>query len=141
MSPAVNDPYTAVQAIDRLSVLFHALARRPLGYHVVTDSTGAEVIVPGRRFGDYLATMCGLVRRYGAGEPIVATALLRLLANCAAAEGPDPRRAAAIAEQTRIIVEDAEREVRQPADLDPVHAEAAAVRAALAAHTSPNDES
>ena len=30
LSPAVNDPYTAVQAVDHLSVIFCALARRPL---------------------------------------------------------------------------------------------------------------
>jgi uncharacterized membrane protein len=132
MSPAVNDPYTAVQAIDRLSVLFVALSSRPLGYHLAVDPSGAQVVVPGRRFGDYLATMCGLVRRYGAGEPIVSAALLRLLASCAAVEGPDPDRMAVIEGQARIVVEDAEREVRQPADLAVVHAEAAAVRAAVA---------
>ena len=31
LSPAVNDPYTAVQAVDHLSVIFCALAVRPLG--------------------------------------------------------------------------------------------------------------
>ena len=31
LSPAVNDPYTAVQAVDHLSVIFCALARLPLG--------------------------------------------------------------------------------------------------------------
>ena len=35
-----NDPYTAVQAIDGLSVLFCALATHPLGYHVARDPTG-----------------------------------------------------------------------------------------------------
>jgi uncharacterized membrane protein len=62
--PAINDPYTAVQAVDHLSVIFCALARRPLGTHVARDGLGA-VIVPARRFGDYLAVMCGLIRRYG----------------------------------------------------------------------------
>ena len=131
MSPAINDPYTAVQAIDRLSVLFSALATRPLGDHVVRDPSGAEVSVPGRDFGDYVATMCGLIRRYGSSEPIVVVALLRLLATAAGVEGPDPRRLAAIDEQARIVVEDAERAVRQPADLAAVHTEAAAVHAAV----------
>jgi uncharacterized membrane protein len=131
MSPAINDPYTAVQAIDRLSVLFCALATRTLGYHVASDPTGAEVTVPGRAFGDYLATMCGLIRRYGSGEPIVVVALLRLLGNCAGIDGPDPHRLAAIDEQARLVVEDAERTVRQPADLAAVQAEAEAVRAAI----------
>src|SRR5262249_3703169 len=48
LSPAVNDPYTAVQAVDHLSVIFCALARRPLGAHVARDGPGV-VIVPARR--------------------------------------------------------------------------------------------
>jgi uncharacterized membrane protein len=132
MSPAINDPYTAVQAIDRLSVLFSALAARPLGYHVARDSSGAEVTIPGRSFGDYLATMCGLIRRYGSAEPTVITALLRLLGICAGVAGPDPHRLAALDEQARIVMDDAERDIRQPADLVAVRAEAAAVHAAIA---------
>ena len=127
LSPAVNDPYTAVQAIDHLSVIFCALARRPLGYHVARDGSGAAVIVPGRRFPEYLAVMCGLIRRYGASEPTVAHALLRLLSSCAAVAGDDPERCAAIEEQARIVVSDAEREVAQPADLALTHAEAQSV--------------
>ena len=133
MSKAVNDPYTAVQAIDRMSVLFCALATRRLGFHVARDATGATVIVPARQFAEYLATMCGLIRRYGAGEPTVDAALLRLLANCAAIGEPDPERLAAIEEQAGIVVADAERDVAQPADLAVVHAEVTAVRAAVAA--------
>jgi uncharacterized membrane protein len=133
MSPAVNDPYTAVQAIDRMSVLFCALATRRLGYHVAQDPTGATVVVPGRQFADYLATMCGLIRRYGAAEPTVDAALLRLLASCAVVGEPNPERLAAIEEQARIIVVDAEREVVQMADLTGVRAEATAVHATVAA--------
>ena len=137
LSPAVNDPYTAVQAVDHLSVIFCALAQRPLGNHVVRDGNGA-VIVPGRRFPEYLATMCGLIRRYGAGEPTVAHALLQLLGNCAAVAGDDPERCAAIEEQARIIIADAEREVAQPLDLALAHAEAEAVRQLVAGHGPPS---
>ena len=132
LSPAVNDPYTAVQAVDHLSVIFCALARRPLGNHVLRGDHGAAVIVPGRRFTDYLAVMCGLIRRYGAREPTVAHALLRLLGNCAAVAGDDPDRCAAIEEQARIILADAEREVAQPADLALVHAGVESVRQTVA---------
>ena len=132
LSPAVNDPYTAVQAVDHLSVIFCALATRPLGTHIIRGDTGAAVIIPGRRFPDYLAVMCGLIRRYGAREPTIADALLRLLGNCAAVAGGDPERDAAIEEQARIVLADAEREVAQPTDLAFPHAEAEAVRQALA---------
>ena len=104
LSPAVNDPYTAVQAVDHLSVIFCALAVRPLGDWVTADPDGAAVIVPGRRFGDYLATMCGLIRRYGSAEPTLSIALLRLLENCAAVLPADPARWSALGEQADLIV-------------------------------------
>jgi uncharacterized membrane protein len=134
LSPAVNDPYTAVQAVDHLSVIFCALAQRPLGNHVVRDGSSAAVIVPGRRFPEYLAVMMGLIRRYGAGEPTVAHALLRLLGSCAAVAGDDPERYTAIEEQAGIVIADAEREVAQPLDLALAHAEAEAVRQLVAGH-------
>ena len=134
LSPAVNDPYTAVQAVDHLSVIFCALARRPLGHHVARHSSGAAVIVPGRRFPEYLAVMCGLIRRYGAAEPTVADALLRLLLTCAGLAGNDPEIAVAVDEQARIIMADAEREVRQPADLSSVQARAESVFQAVLGH-------
>jgi uncharacterized membrane protein len=130
LSPAVNDPYTAVQAVDHLSVIFCALARQRLGTYVTRHGLGI-VIIPARRFGDYLAVMCGLIRRYGASEPTVAHALLRLLGNCAAVAGDEPEHGAAIEEQARIIVSDAEREVAQPADLGFMLAEAESVLEAV----------
>jgi uncharacterized membrane protein len=114
-------------------VIFCALAQRPLGPRVARDGRGV-VIVPARRFGDYLAVMCGLIRRYGASEPTVAHALLRLLGNCAAVAWDDAGHGATIAEQVRIIVADADREVAQPADLGFAHAEAASVLQAVAGH-------
>ena len=57
------------------------------------------VVVPGWRFGDYLATMCGLIRRYGCAEPTVSLALLRLLHECAGALADDPARWAAIGDR------------------------------------------
>ena len=136
LSPAVNDPYTAVQAVDHLSVIFCALARQPLGAYVARDGRGV-VVIPARRFGDYLAVMCGLIRRYGASEPTVANALLRLLGNCAAVAGDDPGQWTAIDEQVRIIVSDAEREVAQAADLVLVHAEAESVLQEVARQRRP----
>ncbi len=132
LSPAVNDPYTAVQAIDHLSVIFCALAQRPLGNYVARDDSGAAVIVPGRRFPEYLAVMCGLIRRYGAREPTLAHALLRLLNNCAAVVGDDRERCAAIEEQTHIVLVDAGREVAQPIDLALAYGEAESVRQVVA---------
>lgn len=133
LSPAINDPYTAVQAIDHIAVIFCALALRPLGDDVVQDEGGAAVvIVPGRRFGDYLATMCGLIRRFGAQEPTVTVALLRLLADCSTFVGPDPVRRADIRREADLIVVDAERATVQAADLEQVREAAARLSLQLA---------
>jgi uncharacterized membrane protein len=134
LSPAINDPYTAVQAIERLSVLYAALATRPMGDHIAHDGTGVmRVIVPGRRFSEYLALGLGLIRRYGAAEPTVMQALLRLLATCAALVPDDPQRWADIEQEARLVTEDAARATVQADDLGIVHAEADAVRRVLAA--------
>lgn len=129
LSPAVNDPYTAIQAVHHLSVLFCALASRPLGADVARDPSGpAAVVVPGSSFGEHLALACGLIRRYGSREPAVAVALLDLLADCAAVARDDPVRWAALHEQADLILADAERDVAQPADLVPVRAASAALQ-------------
>jgi uncharacterized membrane protein len=128
LSPAINDPYSAVQAIDHLSVIFCAMAVRPLGDDVARDAkSGSMVLVPGRRFGEYLAVLCGMIRRYGASEPIVCLALLRLLSSCAALIGDDPVRRSAIEHQVLLIVQDAEREIAQPEDFLPVQTAAEAI--------------
>jgi uncharacterized membrane protein len=137
MSPAVNDPYTAVQAVNSISVIFNRLATRPLGDYVAQDGAGVTVVVPGRRFGDYLETMCGLIRRYGAREPTVAQALLRLLIDCSVVVGDDRDRQAAIRTQARLIVAEADRQITEPADLTIVYAEAAPLLGAPADGISP----
>jgi uncharacterized membrane protein len=132
LSPAINDPYTAIQAIDHLAVLFGALAARPVGDYVARDASGTvRLIVPGRRFAEILTITVGLIRRYGAGEPNVMQALLRLLTICAVLSVDDPRRWADIEKQTALLVADAERRVPQPEDLATVHAQAGEVRRAL----------
>jgi uncharacterized membrane protein len=133
LSPAVNDPYSAVQAVDHLSVIFSVLAARPAGDHVARRSDDVMVIVPGWRFSQYLAIACGLIRRYGAGEPTVAHALLRLLGTCTANARDDPERWAAIEEQARLVVEASQARVAQPEDLVVVRVAADSLRQALAA--------
>src|SRR4051794_2477247 len=134
LSPAVNDPYTAIQAIEHMAVLLAAMAGRPVGDHVGRDASGTiTLVVPGRRFSEHLALGVGLLRRYGAGEPTVVEALLRLLDFCSAVVLDDPARWEAIEQQARLLVADAERAVDQADDLAPVHAQAATVGATLAA--------
>jgi uncharacterized membrane protein len=116
LSPAINDPYTAVQAIDHLSVIFSNLGPRPLGDVVMRQGDGV-VILPSRRYDELLATACGLIRRYGSKEPTVLLALFRLLGNCTESIGDNADRAAAIHEQAELILSAGERDIAQPEDL------------------------
>lgn len=119
LSPAVNDPYTAVQAIDHLAVIFAGLAAHRLGPRVGRAGSSV-VVVPSRHFGEYLATMCGLIRRSGAHEPTVGVALLRLLDITADVARSDGQRLREIGDQARLVASATEREVPEPADRGPV---------------------
>jgi len=125
LSPAINDPYTAIQSLEHLGVVLAALARRPLGNHCMYDASGAlRVVVPGRDLSYYLELATGQIRRYGWAEPRVDRALLRVLATTGRfCHEPDDR--GLVAHHVALVVEDAERAIAQPADLAPVreHAE------------------
>ncbi|MBD0292872.1 MAG: DUF2254 domain-containing protein [Jiangellaceae bacterium] len=127
LSPAINDPYTAAQSIDHLSVIFAELAQRPLGDLVERDPTGrGAVVVPGRNFPELLSFACGMIRRYGAREPTVLLALLRLLGNCAEVT-VDPERLAVIDDEASLILTHGEATIAQSADVVQVRLAAEAV--------------
>ena len=131
LSPAVNDPYTAIQALEHLGVLLAKLVRRPLGTQRLCDNAGTvRVVVPGRDLSYYLDLATGQIRRYGCAEPRVDRALLRVLATTGRfCDDPEDRRL--IARHVQLVVDDAQRTIRQPADLEPVRAHAAMVLSQL----------
>jgi uncharacterized membrane protein len=124
LSPAINDPYTAIQSLEHLGVVLASLARQRLGSQLVLDSTGAlRVVLPGRDFAYFLDLATGQIRRYGCAEPRVDRALLRVLDTTGefCSEAEDRKLVAA---QVQLVLEAAEMAIRQPADLVPVRAHA-----------------
>jgi uncharacterized membrane protein len=134
LSPAINDPYTGVQALHHLSVLLCMLAGRRLGdrlYHDEQDML--RVAVPCPQFADYLQLGTAQIRRSGAKEPAVAGSLIQLfkdVGRCAVSED----RRQACARHIWLVLEDARREIAQAADAEPVQAEGAAALTALSAN-------
>ena len=117
LSPAINDPYTAIQALEHLGVLLAKLVRRPLGNQHLGDHAGAtRVVVPGRDLSYYLDLATGQIRRYGCAEPRVDRALLRVLATTGTF-CRDAADRALIARHVQLVVDDAQRTIAQPADL------------------------
>lgn len=127
LSPAINDPYTAVQAIDHLTAIMASLTRRELGPLVLPAGPHDAVAVPAFTYADYLDLVCAQIRRFGAREPTVVLAVIRLLRDCTAATADEDRRAA-IGLQLRLLEEDATRGIVQPADLTAVSDAAGALR-------------
>jgi uncharacterized membrane protein len=86
LPPAVNDPYTGIQAVHHLSVLLCMLAGRRLGDRLHRDEHGmVRAAVPLPQFADYLRLGTAQIRRSGAKEPAVARSLIQLLRTSAPA--------------------------------------------------------
>ncbi len=80
LSPAVNDPTTAVQAIDALETLLTALAGRDLRRGRLADADGRlRLIYPTPTWVELLELSLTEIRHYGADTPQIARRLRSLL--------------------------------------------------------------
>jgi uncharacterized membrane protein len=80
LSPGVNDPTTAVQAMDQLRDLLRRMAVRRLPDGLHCDSTGRlRVVVPQLDFADYLDLAVDEIAHYGENSLQVRAHLARLL--------------------------------------------------------------
>jgi uncharacterized membrane protein len=82
-------------------------------------------------FADYVDLAIGQIPRYGASQPQVAYALLRLL-RVAGAQTRDSHRRQVLATHARLVLADAERTICQPAGLAPLPSEGETLLQALA---------
>lgn len=130
LSPAINDPYTANQAVDHLGSILAALSLRQHGPKAVADARGTiRLHIPARDFAYLVDLALGQVRRYGANEPRVVRALLRVCRELA--WFGDAEHSAVVRQYVETLLSDAARLVAQPADREPLLAEGAAVLEAL----------
>ena len=80
LSPAVNDPTTAVQALDRIESLLALLANRRLDRGTLRDERGTvRLVVPLPGWEDFLAVGLTEIRQYGATSTQVARRLRAVL--------------------------------------------------------------
>ena len=92
LSPAVNDPTTAVQAIDRIESLLAELATRRPGPSLVVDDDGIpRATVPAPRWAAYMELGLMEIRRYGADSPQIVRRLNALYDHLLAVAGSDER--------------------------------------------------
>jgi uncharacterized membrane protein len=100
LSPGVNDPTTAVQALGQLSAILVELADHPLGADSVEDERGRiRASVPRADFGQHLDLAIAQIRDYGAGEPAVLVAICELLTDVAERVADTADRSACVRDQ------------------------------------------
>jgi len=96
LSPAINDPTTAVQALDQIEDLLRRLGRRELEAGYAGDATGTlRLIFPTPTWEDYLALAFDEIRQYGATSIQVMRRLRSALMDLADAV-PVPERRVAV---------------------------------------------
>jgi uncharacterized membrane protein len=115
LSPAINDPTTAVQALDRLHDFLRRMADRPWPTGLVPDDDGRlRLIHPVAGWDDLVLLAFTEIRLYGAGS-IQTARRLRAVLDDLLALVPDDRRGV-IAEQIELLDADADRLYAQPHD-------------------------
>jgi uncharacterized membrane protein len=96
LSPAVNDPTTAVQVLDHLEDLLRLVGQTDLSDRAARldeQAPGRGLVVPVRRWADYLALSVTEIREYGASSIQVVRRLRALLEELADAVLPERREA------------------------------------------------
>ena len=95
LSPAVNDPTTAVQALDQIEDLLGRLGRRQLDAGYICDATGTiRVTFPVPTWHDYLALSFDEIRQFGVTSVQVDRRLRAALVGLAETIVVEERRAA-----------------------------------------------
>jgi uncharacterized membrane protein len=82
LSPAINDPTTAVLAIDQIHRLLRVVGRRRLHGDAVRDATGhVRLILRTPNWGDFVHISCNEIRACGAGSVQIPRRLRAMLEN------------------------------------------------------------
>jgi uncharacterized membrane protein len=100
LSPAINDPTTAVQSLDRIEDLLRYAAPKHLSTGTVTDSHGqVRLVYPTPTWEDLVQLALDEIRAFGAGQYQVARRL-RALLDALIADLPQKRRPPLIEQAT-----------------------------------------
>lgn len=109
ISPAMNDPNTAVNCVDYLGSFLRRMADRDWPPGAWTDEDGTlRARLPDAGFEEYVALAFTEVRRYGRADLAITLRILDALGGAADAT-PRPDRRAALWEEAKRVMETADR--------------------------------
>ncbi|MBX9473060.1 DUF2254 domain-containing protein [Microcella sp.] len=124
ISPGINDPYTAVAAIDALTAAFAGTAGHADPSPVVVDADAhPRLRLAQRRWIDVVTEAVDAIRVYSTGQPIVAERLLDLLERLASRSRDAHRRLDLVAAADRVL-RGADSDALLPEDRDRLRAAA-----------------
>jgi uncharacterized membrane protein len=129
LSPAVNDPTTAIEVILRVTSVMRPLLQADLPAQAQRDDAGRTLLTPwDLSHAEYVRHAYGQIRLYAGAHPQVALTLIRVLRMLRdVASAPDADRAAAVAEldrQLAAVLDDAKRAGLPDSELTPLTAAA-----------------
>ena len=102
LSPAINDPTTAVLAIDQVHRFLRTVGKRQLRGEVIADDTGTpRVIYRTPNWEDFVHVACNEIRTCGSSNVQVARRLRAMLDNVCASL-PSYRHQALLEERERL---------------------------------------
>ncbi len=116
LSPGINDPHTAMSALDRLGTALCDLVPLALPSGVHVRGGRCVLVVPAVDYGGLVDAMLHLIRQNAAGSAAVLIRMLEVLTAVATCER-DEDRLAELRRHAGLILGDAERDVKTPADV------------------------
>jgi len=131
LSPAINDPNTAVMALNEISQVLRLLAGRELPKHILTDKKGGpRIIADSVSFESMAAQAFDQIRRYGMGDAVIPAKMLDVIAEISEETDLESERDF-LKEHVRAILEDADRHIVDARDRAHINARATMVAASL----------
>ena len=120
LSPAVNDPFTAMACVDVLAAALCRLARRDTPSPFRADGAGRlRVIVHTSTFSDVVEAAFNQIRQYARGSVAVTIRLLEAIASIAQA-AHDPEQRAVLLRHAQMVHRQARQAIAEPQDLHDV---------------------
>jgi uncharacterized membrane protein len=126
LSPALNDPYTAVAVIHRLGLAFAQMLERGPAPQLWRDADGCvRLIVPAPTFAELVDTAFQNLRISGAEVPLVLTTLMQTLVRLVELARSESRREV-LRRHINLVLATARRSLADPRDRAPIEELAAA---------------
>ena len=119
LSPGINSPLSAIGVLDRLGAALCVVAGRHLPTGVSLREGRAVLVLPGFEYDGLVNVMFNMIRQYGNTSPAVLIRLLEVLTAVAGVE-TDPDRLDSLQRHADLVLQDAERELDTPGDVEDV---------------------